>query len=80
MSVNDKEMVLVAVIFVIVILRLYINSISSQSEESRRKQMKVAPQDSCPWSNNGKLHKWQYDLVEGGYICIVCNRKPGSEQ
>jgi hypothetical protein len=73
MTINDKEMVLIAVIFVIVILRLYVNSLAD-----KKKEIKVVPGLSCPGLNMGKMHAWEYDIDEGGHRCSICGKKAGS--
>ena len=71
MTVNDEETVLLAVIFVIVILRLYINSLKPEPKST------LPAKQGCPGDGTGRLHKWEYDLTNGGYVCTICNKKPG---
>lgn len=42
---------------------------------------KIKPKVStigCPGTGTGKLHRWVPNLTDGGSICTICNKVPGS--
>lgn len=62
----------------LVVLRLMMNYNVKQSIERRKKE--AVQRDlvkKCPGRGDGKMHEWKVDLVEEGYICAICGKKPG---
>jgi hypothetical protein len=72
--ISDKETMIIAILFVLVILRFYMYSIRKQSKKDSKEILSTS---GCPGNGTGKLHIWKYDLEEGGHICTICNKKPG---
>jgi len=73
--INNKEEILLGVMFVLVLLSIYIRSVKNQKIESK---LAIVPKEGCPGTGTGKVHKWVTNMVDGGYICTICNKVPGS--
>lgn len=73
--INHKEEILIFVLFTLVLLSIYIRSVQDQKVTSK---LAVVPKEGCPGTGTGKVHKWVPNLTDGGYICTICNKVPGS--
>jgi hypothetical protein len=71
--INHKDEILLGVFFVLMLLSIYIRSL----QHDKLLEAKV-PQNGCPGTGTGKLHKWTTNLTDGGSICTICNKVPGS--
>lgn len=67
----DIFVFLTIVIAFLILMSLYIKSTDPKIKPK-------VPTVGCPGTGTGKLHKWVPNLTDGGSICTICNKVPGS--
>lgn len=60
------------------IVCIFLILMSAYIKSTNNKEKSVNNTVGCPGTGTGKLHKWVPNLTEGGSICTICNKSPGS--
>lgn len=59
-------------------LLIFLLLMSSYIRRSTVKDIPKVVGPGCPGTGTGKLHRWVPNLTDGGSICTICNKVPGS--